>query len=71
MAYQMLDSIIQDVLNKQIQEMNNFLNVPDLEVSDQHFYMRDDLDQQKNGDTGKPVKKERNIVQLKLKHEIF
>ena len=66
----MLDSINQDILNEQIQGMN-FFNLPGLEILDQNFYMGNNVDQQENDDTAKSVKQERNIVQLKLKLEMF
>ena len=66
----MLDSINQDILNEQIQGMN-FFNLPGLEILDQNFYIGNNVDQQENDDTAKSVKQERNIVQLKLKLEMF
>ena len=62
----MLGSINQDILNEQIQGMN-VLNLPDLEVSDQNFYMGNNVDQQKNDNTAKPVKRRKKYSPTKVK----
>ena len=49
----------------------DFMKLADLEVLDQHFYVGDNVDQQKNNNLNKPVKERKRYSPTKVKAQNF